>query len=151
MSENVYLEILFLVPSASISHYFPPPPTLMLLKENVKLDGIPSKIKYNMPVLHCISGFDIVSLLWLLYTSTDLDFYKFLELGSPLLEKYFCHKIYFFNGFTQNPPLSEQPNPPSVTKVFIDAPEWKTTKHSCQNKPSFVVKYSCLPVIIQSI
>ena len=106
MSENVYLEILFLVPSASISHYFPPPPTLMLLKENVKLDGIPSKIKCNMPVLHCISGFDIVSLLWLLYTSTDLDFYKFLELGSTLLEKYFCHKIYFFNGFTQTPPLS---------------------------------------------
>ena len=58
MLDNFYLEILFLVPSASISHYFPPPPTLMFLKENIKLDGIPSKIKCNMPVLHCISGFE---------------------------------------------------------------------------------------------
>ena len=120
MLDNFYLEILFLVPSASISYYFPPPPTLMFLKEKIKLDGIPSKIKCKLPVLHCISGFEgtsyknyliqpvvlfLVVLLWLLYSSADLDFYKFLELGSPLLEKYFCHKIYFFNGFTQTPPL----------------------------------------------
>ena len=42
-------------------------------------------------------------------------------------------------------------NPPSVTKFFIAAPECKATKHSCQNKPSFVGKYSYLHVIMQPI
>ena len=151
MSENVYLEILFLVPSASISHYFPPPPTLMLLKENVKLDGIPSKIKCNMPVLHCISGFDIVSLLWLFIHQQIWIFTSFQNLAHHYWKNIFVTKSTFLMDSPKPLHSINSQNPPSVTKFFIAAPECKTTKHSCQNKPSFVVKYSCLPVIIQSI
>ena len=46
----------------------------------------------------------LVVLIWLLYTSADMTFYKFLELHLPLPKKIFCHKFYFFNGFTQTPP-----------------------------------------------
>ena len=51
----------------------------------------------------------VIILLWILYASADMTFYKFLELHPPSSihqKKNFCHKFYFFNGFTQTPPPS---------------------------------------------
>ena len=42
----------------------------------------------------------------LAFTLADIIFYKFLELHSPLSEKKdFCHKLSFFNRFTETPTL----------------------------------------------
>ena len=38
----------------------------------------------------------LVILLWHLYTSADMTFYKFLELHSPLPEKIFLSQILLF-------------------------------------------------------
>ena len=51
------------------------------------------------------------------FTSADIIFHKLLELHSTLTDqKDFCHKVSFFNRFTQ-PPLNGQ-NPLSVTNFF---------------------------------
>ena len=55
------------------------------------------------------------------FTSADIIFHKLLELHSTLTDqKDFCHKVSFFNRFTQ-PPLNGQ-NPLSVTNFFVNAP-----------------------------
>ena len=44
---------------------------------------------------------DLLFLVVLLaFTSVEIIFYKFLELHSTLSKKYFCHKFFYFNRFT---------------------------------------------------
>ena len=110
------------------------PFTHLFLTDNIQLDGMPTKIKLKIQVCFTLffkfwEGTSVKSykiqlpvLLFLvshqfLYQQISL-FYNFLELHWKLSENDFCHKLYFFNGFTQIPhPLNSQ-TLLSVTKVF---------------------------------
>ena len=99
------------------------PFTLLLLTDNIKLDGMPSLNLKCKPVLQCISNFKKV-LLWeimkynnkyfyfllciIFYISRYHFFNNFLEFHSTLSEKDFCRKFSFFNRFIQ-PPLTHPP------------------------------------------
>ena len=69
-----------------------------------------TSLKMQLPVLYflfCISFYIQIS-----------SFYDILELHSTLSEKYFCHKFFFFNEFSQTShPLNSQ-NLWSVRKLF---------------------------------
>ena len=70
-----------------------------------------TSVKMQLPVLF------FLILNQLLYQQISF-FYNFLELHSTLSEKQFCHKSFFFNGFTQTShPLNSQ-NLLSVTQRF---------------------------------
>ena len=106
----------------------------LLLTSNIKLDGIPTRIKLKIQACFtlCFKFWEGTSvkrykmqplvllflvLHQLLYQQIS-SFYNFLELHSTLSEKDFCRKFSFFNGFTQTPhPLNSQ-NLVSMTKVF---------------------------------
>ena len=67
-----------------------PRPTPLFLMENIKMNGIPTKIEWKIHAL-----FFIVE-----GTSADFIFHKLLELCSTLCEKKdFRHKFSFCNGF----------------------------------------------------
>ena len=101
----------------------PPPPPLFLMT-NIKLDGIPKKIKWNIPVLHCISSFkgtykklqDIATSSFyflLFYINFYISRFHFLQLFRTwfkiIKKKKFRHEFPFFNGFTKTPqPLNGQ-------------------------------------------
>ena len=110
------------------------PFTLLYLTDNIKLDGIPTKIKWKIQACSILylKFFEDTSvksykiqlpvLLFLvlrqfLYQQKSI-FYNFLKLRSALFEKDFRHKFSFCNRFTQTShPLNGQ-NMLSVTKVF---------------------------------
>ena len=91
------------------------------------------QVKLNekcMPILHCISSFEDIShkiledratsSSFVLQQLLQRDFSQFFRTSFNInyLKKDFCHKLSFFNGFTETPcPLKDQ-NPLSVTKVF---------------------------------
>ena len=94
------------------------PFTPLFLTDNIKLDEIPTKIKLKIQPCFTLyfkfwEGTSVKSykiqlpvLLFLVlhqFLYQILFFTNFLELHSILSEKDFCHKFYFFNGFTQNP------------------------------------------------
>ena len=104
----------------------------LLLTSNIKLDGIPTRIKLKIQACFtlCFKFWEGTSvkrykmqplvllflvLHQLLYQQIS-SFYNFLELHSTLSEKDFCHKFSFFNRFTQTPNNSQ--NLLSVTEVF---------------------------------
>ena len=105
----------------------------MFLTDNIKLDGMPTKIKLKIEACFTLyfkfwEGASVKSykiqlpvLLFLVshqFLYQQILFYDFLELHSTVSEKDFCHKISFFNGFTQTPhPLNSQ-NLLSITEVF---------------------------------
>ena len=89
-------------------------PPFLFLTANIKMDRIPTKIKWkiNMLFLHCISGFEGTSfkkivryshqtfyfmLFLLVFTSADIIFHNFLELHSALSEKRFSSQISLFS------------------------------------------------------
>ena len=112
----------------------PPSPHMVFLMHNIKLDGMPTKIKLKIQACFTLyfkfwEGTSVKSyeiqlpvLLFLvlhqfLYQQISF-FYNFLQLHSTLSKKDFCRKFSFFNGFTQTPhPLNSQ-NLLSVTKDF---------------------------------
>ena len=97
----------------------------LLLTSNIKLDGIPTRIKLKIQACFtlCFKFWEGTSvkrykmqplvllflvLHQLLYQQIS-SFYNFLELHSTLSEKDFCHKFSFFMGFTQTfHPLNSQ-------------------------------------------
>ena len=101
--------------------------TPLFLMDNIKLDGMPTKIKWKIQAcftLYFKFTFNFKVLLWkvirymyqlfyfLFYISFYISRYYFLQLFRTLLsEKGFCHKFSVFNRFTQRPPHS--PFPPS--------------------------------------
>ena len=106
----------------------------LLLTSNIKLDGIPTRIKLKIQACFTLSfkfweGTSVkrykmqplvllfLVLHQLLYQQIS-SFYNFLELHLTLSEKDLCHKFLFFNGFTQTfHPLNSQ-NLLNVTKLF---------------------------------
>ena len=94
----------------------------LFLTDNIKLDGIPTKIKWKIQACFTLyfkfwDGTSVkmqlpvllfLVLHQLLYQQIS-SFYNFLELHSTLSEKDFCHKFSFFMGFTQTfHPLNSQ-------------------------------------------
>ena len=110
------------------------PFTHLFVTDNIKLDGMPTKIKLKIQACFTLyfkfwEGTSVKSykiqlpvLLFLvshqfLYQQVSL-FYNFLEHHSTLSEKDFCCKFFFFNEFSQTAhPLNIQ-NLLSVAKVF---------------------------------
>ena len=103
----------------------------LFLTDNIKLDGIPTKIKWKIQACFTLyfkfwDGTSVkmqlpvllfLVLHQLLYQQIS-SFYNFLELHLTLSEKDLCHKFLFFNGFTQTfHPLNSQ-NLLNVTKLF---------------------------------
>ena len=139
------------------------PFTHLFLTDNIQLDGMPTKIKLKIQVCFTLyfkfwEGTSAKSykiqlpvLLFLvsrqfLYQQMSL-FYNFLELHSKLSENDFCHKLYFFNGFTQIPhPLNSQ-TLLSVTNVFCE--------FSLKCLPKYFYKYlltkSCKSIFYVSV
>ena len=89
--------------------------------DNIKLDGIPTKIKWKIHTLfplyfnfwrYFLSKFIRCSHQFL---SLFLSFYhNFLE----LLKKDFCHKFHYFNGLAPTPDSLNSQNPLSITEVY---------------------------------
>ena len=107
---------------------------LLLLTDNINLDGIPTKIKLKIHAYFTIefqvlrryfcedaATSSFVSCFGWAFLSADIIFvYNFLELYSTLSEKDFCHKFSFSNRFTQTShPLNSQ-NLLSVTNFFVN-------------------------------
>ena len=119
------------------------PPSLLLV-DNIKMHGIPSKDKWKMQTLFALHFKFWKYFLWkfvryihqifyflLFYISFYILRYhqisfctKFLTLIQYFLKKDFRHKFFFFNGFTNPPitdplnPLINSQNPLNMTKVF---------------------------------
>ena len=112
---------------------------LLFLTNNIKLDGIPTKIKWKIWACFTlyfkfwegtsVKSYNMQLPVILFFVSHQFlyqqiaFFYNFLELHSTLSEKDFCPKFPFFNGFIQPPP--PHPSHPinsqnllSVIKVF---------------------------------
>ena len=109
------------------------PFTLLFLTDNIKLNGMPAKVKLKIQACFTLyfkfwEGTSVKSfkielpvLLFLvshqfLYQQISF-FYNFLELQSTLIEKDFCCEFSFFNGFTQTPHPRNNQNLLSVTHV----------------------------------
>ena len=114
----------------------------MFLTDNINLDSIPNKIKKKIHVsftsfestsykkLDYTAKILFISCCYTLaFTSADMTFYNILELHSSLSKK-----RYFIINF---PFLIDSPNPSTWANFFVDAPLFRTTKHSCQNNLSF--------------
>ena len=105
-----------------------PSPHMVFLMHNIKLDGMPTKIKLKIQACFTlyfkfwegtsVKSFKIeLPVLLFLVSHQFLHLINFLELQSTLIEKGFCCEFSFFNGFTQTPhPLNTQ-NLLSVTHV----------------------------------
>ena len=109
------------------------PFTHLFVTDNIKLDGMPTKIKLKIQACFTlyfkfwegtsVKSYKIQLPVFLFLVSHQflyqqiLLFYSSLELNSTS-EKYFCRKFSFFNGFAQTPhPLNSQ-NLLSVTNFF---------------------------------
>ena len=104
------------------------PFTPLFLTDNIKLNGMPTKIKLKIQACFTlyfkfwegtsVKSFKIeLPVLLFLVSHQFLHLINFLELQSTLIEKGFCCEFSFFNGFTQTPhPLNTQ-NLLSVTHV----------------------------------
>ena len=97
----------------------PPSPHMVFLMHNIKLDGMPTKIKLKIQAcftlyfkfwegtsvkcfqIQATSSF--ISCFTSAFISADIIFYNFLELHSTCLKRIF-ETFYFFNRFTQTPP-----------------------------------------------
>ena len=96
----------------------------LFLMDNIKLDGISSKIKFYIFALYFkFTGIFyekfFVFLFYMSFTSTDIIFYNFLKLHLTLSEKkIFVTNCPFWNGFTQTPHPVNGQNLLSVTKSF---------------------------------
>ena len=117
----------------------PTPPPNLFLTDNIKIDKIPSKVKWKIhALLHCISSFEGNScktlqiqppqifyfwlfLLRVAFTSADIIFQNFIELHWILSENHCQHEFSIFNKLTHHP---KRPHPVngrnllSVTKFF---------------------------------
>ena len=112
-----------------------PSPHMVFLMHNIKLDGMPTKIKLKIQAcftlyfkfwegtsvkcfqIQATSSF--ISCFTSAFISADIIFYNFLELHSTLSEKDFCRKFSFFNGFTETPHHFNTQNLLSVTNAFL--------------------------------
>ena len=84
----------------------------LFLMDNIKLEGIPTKIKKYILFLHCISSFEGISLknvkdattssfiscFLLSFTSADTIFHKFSEFYSTLFEKTFLPQTFLIDS-----------------------------------------------------
>ena len=95
------------------------------LKDNIEMDRIATKIKWKyMSLLHCILMIKICMIshqifyfLLFILISFYISRYHFSQIFKTsfnIWQKNFCHKFYFFNGFTQTP----TPAPPSIPPLF---------------------------------
>ena len=98
--------------------------TLLFLMDNIKLDGMLTKIKLKIQACFTLyfkfwEGTSVesykIQLPVVLFLVLDkflyqlISFlYNFLEINSTLFEKDFCCKIYLFNRFTQTPHILEK-------------------------------------------
>ena len=102
-----------------------PSPYPVFLMDNIKMDTISTKIKWEIHVLAFYIVFQVLKVatsLWkfvryshqifyfllflLAFTSADIIFHTFLELHSILSEKDIRHEFSCFKGFIQNSYLS---------------------------------------------
>ena len=95
------------------------PFTSLFITDNIKVDGMPTKIKLKIQAcftlyfkfwegtsvkcfqIQATSSF--ISCFTSAFISADIIFYNFLELHSTCLKRIF-ETFYFFNRFTQTPP-----------------------------------------------
>ena len=104
----------------------------LLLMNNIKLDGIPSIIKWKvLQVLFIKSSFLSCYFIWV-FTSADIVLYSLFEIHLTLSEKkIFFHGLSFFNGFTQTPHRLNDQNLLSMMEFFVHIP-WRFVRNHCQ-------------------
>ena len=102
-----------------------PPP--VLVTDNIKMDRIATKIKWKyMSLFHCISMIKICMIsrqifcfLLFIFISFYISRYHFSQISRNsfnICQKDFCHKVSFFNRFTQTPSPVPPSTPPLVRK-----------------------------------
>ena len=110
------------------------PFALLFLTDNIKLAGMPTKIKLKMHACFTlyfkfwegaslkIYKMQLQDLLFFVshqFLYQEIAFsYNFLEIYSALSEKDFCRKFFLFKGFTQTLNSLNSQNLPSMTKSF---------------------------------